>query len=174
MTRKEFENFYDVNVDSVARFLSSYTKKTDQLEDWVQIVFLKLWKYRDSIDTEHDHLKAYLFKTARNVAVTELKKARKHIFEYKEDLSDVSEPDLKTEWLPASHQQRDPNSFMEKYHSALEKLPPKAQEVYELNRDEGLSYQEIAEFLKISPKTVEVHISKVLRVLRKELREYRR
>jgi RNA polymerase sigma-70 factor (ECF subfamily) len=174
MTKEEFENLYDAYAASVARFLSNYTRKTDQLEDWVQTVFLKLWKYRDSVDIEGEYLKTYLLKIARNVAVTELKKEKKSIFEYQPDLNEAAEPGKKEERLPPTSQQRNPDMFMEKYYDALEKVPPRAREVYQLNREEGLSYREIAETLQISPKTVEVHISKVLRILRKELREYKR
>jgi len=48
------------------------------------------------------------------------------------------------------------------YRAALEKLPAECRKIFELSRAEGLKYQEIAGKMKISPKTVEVQISRAL------------
>lgn len=174
MTQKEFEYLYDSYVTSVARFLSHYTKKTDQLEDWVQIVFLKLWKYRESVNTDGEYLKTYLLKIARNVALTELKKEKQNVVEYQPDMNGVAKPEVVEEWHAQAGEQQAFGVFMEKYNDALGKVPPRAQEVYQLSREEGLTYKEIAETLQISPKTVEVHIRKALQMLRDELGEFQR
>jgi len=172
MNRKEFENLYDVHVVSVARFLSGYTMRKDQLEDWVQIVFLKLWIYRDSVDTESDYLKTYLLKIARNVALSELSRKKQNILDYQNDLNEkVVNPD--GELYGPKSQTRKPDVFMEKYNDALGNIPPRSQQIYQLSREDGLSYKEIAQTLQISLKTVEVHISKALRILRKELQEFK-
>ncbi|WP_234573604.1 RNA polymerase sigma factor [Rhodohalobacter sp. 614A] len=172
MTQKEFEHLYDSYVTSVARFLSHYTKKTDQLEDWVQIVFFKLWKYRESVDVDGEYLKTYLLKIARNVALTQLSKEKQEIVEYKADMNEIPKSEEVEEWYTHAGEEQKPGIFMEKYNDVFDKIPPRAQEVYQLSREEGLTYQEIAETLQISPKTVEVHISKALHVLRKELEEF--
>jgi RNA polymerase sigma-70 factor (ECF subfamily) len=53
----------------------------------------------------------------------------------------------------------------------IEQLPEKRKEIFRLRRQEGLSYNEIAEKLGISVKTVEDHMMKANRFLRKHLRE---
>ncbi|NBC05150.1 MAG: sigma-70 family RNA polymerase sigma factor [Bacteroidetes bacterium] len=174
MTKKEFEYLYDSYATSVARFLSHYTKKTDQLEDWVQIVFLKLWKYRESVDMDGEYLKTYLLKIARNVALTELRREKQDIVDYQPDMNGVAKPEVNKEWQTHAGEQQTSGVFMEKYNDVLGRVPPRAQQVYQLSRDEGLTYKEIAETLQISPKTVEVHIRKVLRILRIELEEFQR
>ena len=58
-----------------------------------------------------------------------------------------------------------------KIEKAMDKLPEKCREVFELSRFEEMKYNEIALKLNISVKTVEVHISKALRILREELKE---
>ena len=54
----------------------------------------------------------------------------------------------------------------------LEELPERTREIFELNRQEGLKYREIAERLSISVKTVEAHMGKALKALRTSLKKY--
>ena len=59
-----------------------------------------------------------------------------------------------------------------KISSALDKLPERCKQVFMLNRFEDLKYKEVAEKLGISVKTVEVQMSKALKILREELKDY--
>ena len=52
---------------------------------------------------------------------------------------------------------------------ALNQLPPRRKQVFEMSRIEGLSHKEIAEKLQIPVRTVEDHIYKTLTELRKVL-----
>lgn len=52
------------------------------------------------------------------------------------------------------------------------KLPENTRIIFEKNRFEGKKYTEIAEEQQISVKTVEAHISKALKILRVELKDY--
>lgn len=54
----------------------------------------------------------------------------------------------------------------------VETLPPQCRKVFLMNRFEGKRYQEIADELGLSIKTVEVHLVKALGSLRKGLKEY--
>jgi RNA polymerase sigma-70 factor (ECF subfamily) len=57
-------------------------------------------------------------------------------------------------------------------HLALNKLPEKCRAIFHMSRFEQLKYQEIANQLEISIKTVETHMVKALRILRKEMQEF--
>ncbi len=59
-----------------------------------------------------------------------------------------------------------------KISSALDKLPERCRQIFMLNRFEDLKYKEVAEKLGISVKTVEVQMSKALKILREELKDY--
>jgi RNA polymerase sigma-70 factor (ECF subfamily) len=54
----------------------------------------------------------------------------------------------------------------------MDKLPEKARLVFILKRHEGLSLNEIADQLGISPKTVENQITRALKILKDELEPY--
>ncbi len=60
----------------------------------------------------------------------------------------------------------------EKLQEALNELPEKCRTVFQLSRFEELKYQEIADRLNISIKTVEAQMGKALRVLRVKLADY--
>ena len=54
----------------------------------------------------------------------------------------------------------------------IDSLPEKCREIFILNRFEEKKYAEIAEFLRISVKTVEAQMSKALKTLRENLKDY--
>jgi len=55
---------------------------------------------------------------------------------------------------------------------AIAQLPQRCGEVYALSREQYLSYAEIGDVLGISPKTVEVHMGRAFKLLRKHLAPY--
>lgn len=64
--------------------------------------------------------------------------------------------------------------FEELYHDvekAIEALPPKRRQIYLLHRFEGHSYKAIATQLNISPKTVEIQMSKAIQQVKDFLRD---
>ena len=56
--------------------------------------------------------------------------------------------------------------------ATLQELPDRTREIFELNRQEGLKYKEIADRLSISVKTVEANMGKALKALRTSLKKY--
>ena len=60
----------------------------------------------------------------------------------------------------------------EKIRAAIDTLPERCREIFELNRFEGLKYSEIATQLDISVKTVENQMTKALKLLREQLGKY--
>ena len=54
---------------------------------------------------------------------------------------------------------------------AIQKLPEKRREIFELSRDHGLTYVEISKTLGISVKTVETQMGRSLRHLRSRLEQ---
>ena len=55
---------------------------------------------------------------------------------------------------------------------AISKLKPKTREIFERSRYKDESYSQIAEEMSCSVKNVEYEISKALKILRKELKDY--
>ena len=59
--------------------------------------------------------------------------------------------------------------LQEKIARILEKLPERCGQIFTMNRFEGLKYNEIAEKLSVSVKTVEANMGRALKEFRKEL-----
>lgn len=60
----------------------------------------------------------------------------------------------------------------EKIREAIDRLPMERKKVFIMSRYEGLTYNQIAQKLGISVKTVENQMGKALRTLREELSDY--
>ena len=55
---------------------------------------------------------------------------------------------------------------------AIQNLPEHCRVVFEFSRFENLKNREIAEKLGVTQKTVEAHLTKALKILRNELKDY--
>ena len=64
------------------------------------------------------------------------------------------------------------DELVDRLQAAMNKIPEKCREIFELNRFEGKRYKEIAEELNLSLKTVENQMGKALKILRNELGDY--
>ncbi|HEX8546744.1 MAG TPA: RNA polymerase sigma-70 factor, partial [Cytophagaceae bacterium] len=137
----------------------------EDAEEIVQEVFLRIWRDRENLNPELS-LKSFLFTIAYNSTVNAL---RKRAFEdqYRNmiGLSTISS-DLATE---KEINYRETLGLVEK---AIDLLPPKRKQVFQMSRFEGLTYQEIADQLSVSVKTVNDHMNEALKFLRKNLKEY--
>ena len=164
--KQAFELLFKKHYTTLCSFSNKYLFNPEEAQDVVQDVFLKLWEERDEIDVEGS-LKAYLFKVTANSSINKLRR-RKVKTKYDEILKLVY---IENSGL-SPHDSFLEQELTEYIGIALNKIPPQCRRVFDLSRIEGLKYSEIAEYLKISVKTVESHMSKALAILRTELKEY--
>lgn len=132
-------------------------------KDVAQEVFLNLWKLRATLNIRSS-LRGYLIRSATNHSLNQLKKRRRTT-----ELPNVSRSSENDVGRPDTllNQQE----IRETLRAGINLLPGKCRQVFLLSRYEGLSTREIAEQLNISPKTVENHMTKALRILRSKLHE---
>lgn len=147
-------------------FVNKFLKDQDLAHDIAQDAFAKIWEGREDIDPEN-YLHSYLFMIAKNLSLNRLKRLKtesKYIEIYRYVYIDHSHP--------SAHESLITRELEEIVANAVGKLPPGCRNVFELCRNEGLKYREIAEVLKISVKTVETQMSKAYRIIRLELDGY--
>ena len=149
----------------LVRFSFGYTRDSDASEEIVQEVFLKLWETRDSL-VIHNSLKSFLLKTVQNRSIDSLR----HVTitqKYASLVLDhpiLSENDTENYIL---HSELEAG-----FNHAMEKIPLQYAEAFRMSRIDALNYQDIAQKLEVSVRTVEVRISKALSLLRDELKDY--
>ncbi len=134
-------------------------------EEIVQGVFLKLWQDRRFIEISTS-FKSYVFQSVKNKCLDVLKH-RKIRDEYAKIVLNQTENSKEETW--ETYVESELYALLIK---AIEKLPPECQKIFRYSRIRNLSNKEIAEKLGISVKTVENQITKALKYLRIELKDY--
>lgn len=159
-----FQALFEKYSQRIYRFSLGYLKSTQEAEEIVQDVFLRVWKAREELLVERS-FESYLFTIAKNTILNTIRKANyeKAYLEYSSLHSNKNS--LLDEELDFKELDRI-------YRQAIEKLPARRKEVYRLSRDNGLSNREIANELGISVKTVENQMTAALSAIKKELLSY--
>lgn len=151
--------------------LCCYTNKflndPEETKEVVQDVFAELWIARANLKPEYP-VDCYLYKIARNLSISRLRK-KKTVSDY---LGIIKIVYLDHEEDNPVYEMLYVTELENKFASALERLPRCCRRVFELSRNEGMKYSEIAKLLNISIKTVEAQMSKALKILRVELSEF--
>jgi RNA polymerase sigma factor (sigma-70 family) len=146
------ELFEDVHRQLYHFFLKKLRSST-LAEDLVQETFIKLWRYRASLDPALP-LSLQLFRIARTVGIDALRKAARTRV--------VALPDADLEPLAPLVEFLPESGMMQ----ALSILTPQCRRIIE-QRLQGFSNQEISANLSISKKTVENHINKAFQEFRR-------
>ncbi len=158
-----FEEAFKNNFKALHAYSYTMLQDEDVAEGIVQTVFMKLWENRERMAI-HTSLRAYLYKSVYHESLNYLKHKkvqRKYMeatmVEYKRQQTDEVTTD---------------SELQRQLQEALRQLPEKCRTVFQLSRFEELRYQEIADRLGISVKTVEAHMGKALKVLRLRLADF--
>lgn len=130
-------------------------------EDIAQEVFFELWRKREVL-TVTSSFGAYLRRAARNKSLNFIRD-RKVNPEGEDKLPQIREKQID------AGRQLEVQDLQNSIDQSISQLPERCRLVFSLSRFEDMSYQEIADHLGISIKTVENQISKALRLLREAL-----
>ncbi|MEM6966056.1 MAG: RNA polymerase sigma-70 factor [Bacteroidota bacterium] len=149
-----FRRYYSYICRAVFRVL----KDSNLAEDIAQEVFLGLWKKRDNLNITTS-VQAYLKRAAINKSLNYIRD-QKIKFDDEEKMPPLPNNQSTTQ------QQLEAEDLQQQINQAISELPEKCRLVFTLSRFEEMSYQEIADQLNISKKTVENQISKALKYLR--------
>jgi RNA polymerase sigma-70 factor (ECF subfamily) len=165
-----FEKVYRFYYPRLIYFASQYLLDSEVSKNIVQDVFTELWDKKISLRND-TNLNAWLFTVAKNKSlkiISQLRSRQKHdnYLRYRQlDVNYKSLFDFDTS-----------NFIFEELQSQIEKslikLTPACRKIFEMSRFEDKKNREIAEELNLSIKTVEAQISKALRSLKADLKDY--
>lgn len=161
-----FNNFYH----QLCHLSIHYLEDEDEAKGVVQEAFVKLWEIRYELNPD-SNLRNFLFTLVKNNCLNTLKR-RQILLKHHE----------KIRWMEMHYQYEslarlsddylEFNELKEKIELAIQKLPEHCRIVFEMSRFEDLKNREIAEKLGVTQKTVEAHLTKALKILRKDLKDY--
>jgi len=160
-----FEMLFRSYFKSLTHFAQRYVKDFETAKEIAQEAFISLWEKRDSIDMSKP-VKSYLTTIVYNKSLNYLRDNKKF------DRDILSFEGL---YPMADHNTGDnlvAKEIGKEIKSAIDELPPKCREIFVMSRYENLKYQQIADKLGISLKTVEAQMSYALRHMRERLAEY--
>ena len=147
--------------------LSVYARQFLDEEDAKEVaqnLMVWLWESRSVIVIE-TNLRSYLFSAVRNSCLSELNKQairRKAHSKIHQSLQSVFDnPDFYIV-----------DELTAKIEKAIASLPESYREAFVKNRFEQKTYNEIAQELKVSAKTIDYRISQALKLLRTELKDF--
>ncbi|MBL8267757.1 RNA polymerase sigma factor [Steroidobacter sp.] len=138
------------------KFIAGIVRSPDEVDDLMQETFLHVWVSRQ--ETEVNSPQAYLFQTARHVAIDSLR--QRSVRRLRTELAGQESALLVA---PASDRSLEIREELERVLSVIERLPPQCGKVFLLRKLHGLSHREIATRLGISVRTVENHIARAMR-----------
>ena len=135
------------------------TKSDQSAKDIIQEVFLKLWEHRCSLNTI-ENMEAWLYRLTENKSIDFLRKVsadsrlRQAIWNNLQQIVNEAEA-----WVSA----KEYNQIIQK---AIDDLPPQRKLIYQLHKEDGKNYQQIADELHISRHTVKNQLYSAMQSLR--------
>jgi len=163
--KARFEELFHLYYPKVRSFAFILLKSEQEAEDVAQDIFVRLWETPDLWEGNLE--KNYLYTMVKNTVFNRIKRKNlesKYIHT-QQDLQDITE--LAEFEDPLNEIYREELQLL--LMLAMEQMPGKRREVFELSRFQHLSNQEIAEKMNLSVRTVEQHIYLALKELKKLL-----
>lgn len=157
MTRKEFTDIYMPMADSLYRVAYYILEDSQDAEDAVQDLYLKLWDSKDKA-AHVDNPKAYCLTMMRNLCIDRIRRAGQRAVC---GLLDERIPD-NTDLERAATDREDLQSLKE----AIAKLPDSQREIIRLRVFEELPYNEISQRMGMNQLTLRVLLSRARKSIR--------
>lgn len=155
-----FEQVYHAYHEKLYFYFLKHTRSGLWAEELLQTTFVKLWHHRRRLSVEHT-LSEQIFRIAKTSLIDMVRRQRHH-----QEFLKTYTMERPQQGLTADPANRD---AIHQLYREMDNLPPVRKKVFMLSRIDGLSHKEISQILAISPKTVEVHITKALKQLRRAL-----
>jgi len=158
-----FEALFKSYYQPLVGYGRTIVKDADEAEDIVQQVFISVWEKRSELEI-HTSLRAMLYKAVYNSSLNRLKhgEVRRN---YSKEIKLASSVSFTQEDVQYKELQK-------KINDAIDLLPEQCAKIFKMSRFDQLKYQEIADILSLSVKTVENQMGKALKLLRENMKDY--
>lgn len=166
--KSAFQNLFESYYKSLFFYACKFVDN-EMSRDLVHDIFMIFWQNKENI-TITSSLSAYLFRMVRNKCLQEIEKQK-----VRDDFSQESIQSLRLDEL--NYYNDGFKSIIEleleeKLKQAMDRMPDACREVFVMSRFNGFKNKEIAEQLGVSVKAIEKQMTKALKILKQELKEY--
>jgi RNA polymerase sigma-70 factor (family 1) len=166
--RSAYAELFEAMYEPLFRYVRSITDTPDAARDVTQDAFVRLWEVRDSLSLDQS-LEAYLYRIARNRAYNH-ERNRRTRSEKEEDVREQTSAQPAPPTRPDT--QAGAQQLEERLWRWIGELTDRQREALVLSRFDGLSHDEVADVMGISPRTVNNHIVRALKHLRGRIDDY--
>ncbi len=172
---REFEREALPHSDLLYNYALRMTNNQADADDLLQETFLKAFRFWDKYE-KGTNIRAWLFRIMKNSYINRYRKESKEPETVEYDESTGSHPDMREESADASDLQNavEQTLLEDEVAEAVAALPEEFRTVVILCDIEGLSYEEIAEFVDCPLGTVRSRLHRGRKLLRVQLLEFAR
>lgn len=160
-----FEKVFKTYFKGLHAFAYTFVKDDVMAEEIVQNVFFRIWEKKEQLQID-DSLKSYLYRSVHNESLNHIKHLK-----VKTSFQLQYSGNMESSNQDASNQMI-ATELETEIEKAINELPQQCRIIFQMSRFEQLKYQQIADQLNISIKTVENQMGKALKVMRSKLIEY--
>ena len=164
-----FQSLVDELKLPLTRFLAKRVSNPEDAHDIAQEAFLRIYRLKNP--EKLDNARAFLFKTASNLAVDQLRHQKVHARYVNSELKLVSVTPEEADLAPSVERIVEAKQQLALMYQTVEALPANCRRAFLSHRGKGMTYSEIAKDMGISTSSVEKHIIQALKHCRKELRK---
>jgi RNA polymerase sigma-70 factor (ECF subfamily) len=167
--RQAFNLFFDYYYPRLLKYAYYFVDSYENAEEVVSDVFVKLLKKKNEL-SKIEHFSRYIYSAVKNQCFTFIQKKANQAAKLTVSSDDEADFIICESSNPESDYLK--KELIDAIRQAINNLPPKRRTIYQMIKEQGLSYQDTAELLNISKKTVEVHMGLAIAGIRRAMQEY--
>jgi RNA polymerase sigma-70 factor (family 1) len=143
-----YHELYNLFFHNLHRFCFSFVKSSEAAEEIVSDVFIKLWQIRNKLP-DIANLKVYLYQIAKNCCLNYLTR------HFKNPVASLDEMDLDTViCLDNPEELCISSDLIKTIQQTIRQLPPQCRLIFQMVKEDGMRYKEVADILQVSVLTV--------------------
>jgi RNA polymerase sigma-70 factor (ECF subfamily) len=162
MDIEAFENRVLPSKNKLYRFALRYLGNSEEAEDVVQDVLIKVWKGRDSMH-QINNWEAWCMRLTKNLSLDRLRAQQRKGTDSMTEGFEVKQEGL------SPHEKTELSESMQQVNKLMALLPEKQRQVMHLRDVEGYSYSEISEILELDMNQVKVSLFRARSAVREKL-----
>ena len=145
---KAYQELYEMLFSKLKNYCYSYVKSDEAAEELVSDVFIKIWQIRNRLP-EIDNLKLYLYTVAKNFSLNYITK------NFKNPVISIDAMDIEPVISFGNPEELCISAdIIHQIRACIRTLPPQCRLIFQMVKEYGFTYKEVAAHFNISVLTV--------------------